>query len=43
MHIIYLRLRMGHADQYNDIHISLIFTSMKTICYDFEDGFGVPP
>lgn len=34
--------RMGHTDQYNDIHIPVIFTCMKTICYDFEDSFGIP-
>lgn len=32
--------RIGHGDQYNDIDI--IFTCMKTICYDFEDSVGIP-
>lgn len=33
--------RMGHTDQYNDIHIPVIFTCMKPTCYDFEDSFGI--
>lgn len=53
MHIICLRVRReifvryilssrtGHADQYNDIYISVVFTCMETICYDFEGSFGI--
>lgn len=54
MHIICLRVqreifircilssRTGHADQYNDIHVPVVFTCMETICYDFEGSFGIP-
>lgn len=54
MHIICLRVRReifircilsswtGHADHYNNIHISIAFTCMETICHDFEGSFGIP-
>lgn len=53
MHIIYLKVRReifikcilssrtGHADQYNEFYISVVFICMETICCDFEGSFGI--
>lgn len=36
-----LSSRTGHADQSSDVYISVAFTCMETICYDFEGSFGI--